>query len=195
MLVPRHWWSASVLLLTASFQLADQGFSERKAKATTLILCYRSNTSCDLPWGPIQSFPYQSELQKTSLSVPLLQHISHVTWKCLAWQELQLSSPTIKTSKIPTEDTEDVHGRRVWAGRDQREHTKTQRGAACCPKARCLQELLGNSAGLVALGGQDNPNMETYIYIIIHTHTVKRNSCFTTFLYITSITASYALCQ
>lgn len=79
-------------------------------------------------------------------------------------------------------------------------------GAADCPKARCLQELLGSSMGLVAgrgmglrmergwagLPGAAQVYIQIYIYIQTH---IKRNSCFSALTCITSITASYGLRQ
>lgn len=96
-----HLYCCSVLppsQLTMTFQ---------QAKAATLIFLYKSNTSCALPWSPIQSFPRQPTSERVSEDysvTPPLQHTSHVTWKCLTWWELQISPSPLSMSKILTKD-------------------------------------------------------------------------------------------
>lgn len=212
LLVPRECCSTPVLLLCASFQLVDHDFSLSKKMAATLIFHYKSNASCVLAWGPIQNSPHQptSEWLSEDYSItPPLQHTSHVTWKCSASQELQISSPPLSTSKSLTKDAVCVcRWERTWTGMDQREHIETQWILGCgmlqtTPKARCLQEVLGSNMGLVAGQGialsssaRGSPSIHTdrYIYIYTQIH-IKKNNCFTALTCITSITASYALCQ
>lgn len=130
----------------------------QQAKAATLIFLYKSNTSCALPWSPIQSFPRQptSEWVSEDCSVtPPLQHTSHVTWKCLTWWELQISHSPLSTSKILTKDALCVcvlRWERAWTGMDQGQHVETQWTSSCgtlqtTRKGRCLQELFGGRAG------------------------------------------------
>lgn len=136
-----------------------------------------------------------------SYHVPL-HHKFHMTWKCLAWQNLQISFSPLNNSTVLTKDAlcEKGHGQ-AWS----RENTSKLGGlrlwdAADCTKGKvssgatsriawdlCLAEAQGSASlpGVVPV--------HTWIYI--HKMHTKINRCFTTHTYITPLIASCGLCQ
>lgn len=133
-----------------------------------------------------------------------LHHTFHMTWKCLSWQNLQISFSTLNSSMVLIKDAVCVQVRRDM---DRHEAGRTNWNlvvSGCgmlqtAPKARCLQEHFQNSVGFVS-GRSTGLSWSAWvaqvlIRIYIHKIHTKRNRCFTTHTCITPLIASCGLCQ
>ena len=210
LLVPRECCSAYVLLLSASSGLAERDFSVSKEKAATLIFHYKSHISCALPWGPAQSSAHQPTSEWVSgdyAVIPPLQHTSHVMWKCLSWQELQMSFSPLRCFQNPHQrrcvcvevrKDMDRHGSGrahqnlvdlgLWGAADNPKG-KVPSGAPWEQHGTCgWQRHRAEDAVGLSWSARGSPSIHTQIHI-------KRNSCFTALTSRTSRTASFGLCQ
>lgn len=127
-----------------------------------------------------------------------LHHTFHMTWKCLSWQNLQISFSTLNSSMVLIKDAVCVQVRRDM---DRHEAGRTNWNlvvSGCgmlqtAPKARCLQEHFQNRVGFVS-GRSTGLSWSAWvaqvlIRIYIHKIHTKRNRCFTTHTCITPLIA------
>lgn len=100
------------------------------------------------------SASFRVSFWRSRYHVPLY-HTFHMTWKRLAWKNLQISFSPLNNSTVFTKDTLCVQVRRDM---DRHETGRTHQNwvvSACgmlqtAPKARCPQEHLQNSVGFVS---------------------------------------------
>lgn len=131
-----------------------------------------------------------------------LHHTFHMTWKCLAWQNLQISFSTLYNSMVLTKDALCVQVKRDMGSHETGRTHWNSVVSGCgmlqtAPKARCLQEHLQNSMGFVSGRSAAGLPGVAQVLILIYSHKMhtKRNRCFTTHTCITPRIASCGLCQ
>lgn len=214
LMVPRECCNASVLLLSASSQLAS--WPRLFSKQRLPLLYFITSQMHPVLYHSVQSkafhiSPLQCEFLKITLSCLLCS--THLTWRENVWLDksyrshpplLILPKSSLKMLCVCVQVRKDMerHGSgrahwnlvdlRLWDAADCIKG-KVSSGAPQEQHGTCGWQRHGAEDGVgLSWSARASPSIYRNIYTQIH---IKSKSCFTPLTHTTSVTASYPLCQ